>query len=119
MSNWEIVVSDMQFYVSLFTILAFGWAVFKFVLNAKISPIERQVEINKNDVLELKIALEKLKSDHQESKTTLALLNERMANGFSQIDKSLAEIKNLLHPIQEELKGHNASIVALQANGSL
>jgi len=118
MNGFEIVFSDVNFYAALVGILTFGWMVFKFILNARIAPLEKQAELNKYDISTLKTSCEKLKEEHQESKITLGIMNERMTTNFIQIAKDLSEIKNLLTPMQADIKHNAKSIISLEAKKS-
>jgi chromosome segregation ATPase len=110
MKGWEIVITDIQFYVGLVSILGFGWSVFKFILNARLAPLERQVEQNKDEINRLNQEHSRFREDYNEIKLSM----KSMSQDISHILDGLDKLNTALVPMQAKLQANSDEIIRLQ-----
>jgi len=110
MKGWEIVITDVQFYVGLASILGFGWSVFKFILNARLAILEKEVEHHKDEITKLKADHSKFRDDHMEIKISM----REMSQNIDHILKTLDELNTNLKPMREQIQANSLDIKGLQ-----
>ncbi len=110
MKGWEIVITDIQFYVGLVSILGFGWSVFKFILDARLAPLERQVEQNKDEINRLNQEHSRFREDYNEIKLSMKSMSQDISHILGGLDK----LNTALVPMQIKLQANSDEIIRLQ-----
>jgi chromosome segregation ATPase len=110
MKGWEIVITDIQFYVGLASILAFGWNLFKFILNARLAILEKEVNQHKDDIAKLKAEHSKFREDYHSIDSTTKV----MLGTLQHIAKSLDTLNEHLEKMKEQVEQNKIDIASLK-----
>ena len=108
MRGWEIVITDIQFYVGLASILAFGWNLFKFILNARLAILEKEVSQHKDEIAKLKADHSKFKDDYHSIDTNIKIMSETLqhiAIGLDTLNKHLEKMDGQVQQNRIDIEG--------------
>jgi len=114
MKGWEIVITDIQFYVGLITVFGFGWSVFKFVLNARLASLERQVGQHQEEIARLKIDHSKFRDDYHSIDSTIKVMSETLQH----IASSLDTLNKHLEVMERQVQQNRLDIEGLKPKSS-
>jgi len=114
MKGWEIVITDIQFYVGLITVFGFGWSVFKFVLDARLASLERQVEQHKEEIARLKVDHSKFRDDYHSIDGTIKV----MSGTLQHIAASLDTLNKHLERMEGQVQQNRIDIESLKPKSS-
>lgn len=108
MKGWEIVITDIQFYVGLVSILGFGWSIFKFILNARLAILEKEVEQHKDEISKLKVEHFKFREDYHSINSTVKVMSgtlKHIAEGLDTLNKHLEKMDGQIQQNRMDIEG--------------
>jgi septal ring factor EnvC (AmiA/AmiB activator) len=108
MKGWEIVITDIQFYVGLASILAFGWNLFKFILNARLAILEKEVAQHKDEIATLKADHSKFRDDYHSIDSTTKVMSgtlKHIADGLDTLNKHLEKMEGQVQQNMRDIEG--------------